>query len=107
MEKSCRIEGIRMGRDGPRGYCWKKASHRQIFIVGFLQNCGEKEPACSTVFDWVQRFASGTATAQLAVREWRHSTAGEWFRAENRKLPWKWQRCIGEHIDLAVLQYSA
>jgi hypothetical protein len=58
MEKSCRIEGIRMGRDGPRGYCWKKASHRQIFIVGFLQNCGEKEPARSTVFDWVRSWLS-------------------------------------------------
>jgi hypothetical protein len=83
------MEGITMGRDGPRGSCGKKALHRQIFNVGYLPNCGETEPACSTVFDGVRNFASGKATAQAAVRGEVSNTATEWFREDIRKLPWK------------------
>ena len=67
------MEGVTMDRDGPRGSCGKKALHRQIFIVGHLSNCGQMEPACSTVFDGVRSFVCVTATAQTAVRERRRT----------------------------------
>jgi len=61
------MEGFTMGTYGPRGSGGKKALRRQIFDVGYLPNCGQKEPACSTVFDWARSVARGTATVQAAA----------------------------------------
>ena len=36
--------------------------HRRLSAV-----CGQKAPAHSTVFNWVQNFSSGNATAQAAL----------------------------------------
>jgi hypothetical protein len=67
------------GRDGPRGFCGKKALHCQVYTVGYLRFV-EKAPAGSTVFSWARSFSSGKGTAQAAVREWYCNTAIEWFR---------------------------
>ena len=75
------MAGIGMGRCGPRGSRGKKAVHRQVLNVGYLPDCGQKEPACSTVFDWVRSFASGKATAQ-AVRGVEHR-----YRMVPRRYP--------------------
>jgi len=54
-----------MGGYGPHG---KKASNRQIFIVGYLQfEERERAPAHSTVFNWVRSFSNGKETAEGAV----------------------------------------
>jgi hypothetical protein len=40
-----------MGRDGPPGFCGRKALHRQIYIVGYLQFVQRKQlhaALCST-----------------------------------------------------------
>jgi hypothetical protein len=62
------MEGITVGRDGPRGSCRKKAVNHQILTVRYLPNCGQKEPACSTVCDGAQSCASGKPTAQVVAR---------------------------------------
>ena len=67
------MEGITMGRDGPRSSHGRKALLCQIFNVGYLSNCGQMEPAYSTVFDRVQSFVCGTAIAKAAVRERRRT----------------------------------
>jgi hypothetical protein len=38
--------------------------------------------------------------------EWHRNTAKGWF-GTIRKLPWIWQRHIGEYVELAVVWYSA
>jgi len=61
-------KAIIMGSDGPHGTYGKKASNRQILIVGYLQFEGrERAPAHSTVFNWVRSFSSCNEIAQGVV----------------------------------------
>jgi hypothetical protein len=69
---------IIMGRDGPHGFCGKKALNHLIHCQ-LSKVCGEKAPAHSTLCSWVQSFSSGKETAQAAVHEWHRNTAKEWF----------------------------
>jgi hypothetical protein len=56
--------------------------------------CGQKEPACSTVFNWTSRFNSDTETAQIVVDEWCHRTPKEWFCEAIWNLSRRLQWCI-------------
>jgi len=70
--------------------------HRLLFAI-----CGEKTPACSTVFNWVQSFSSGKETAPPAVDGWYRNNS-----EAIRKLPRRWQRCIdarGYCVELEIV----
>jgi len=48
--------------------------------------CGQKVPACGTVFSWVRDFSSGKESAQVAVRGWYCNTTEEWLSEVIRKV---------------------
>jgi len=72
-----------MVSDGPHGSCGKKASNRQIFIVGYLQ-FEERESTCTqhcvrlgAEFQQLQGYCTGCC---IAVRK-------EWFLEAILKFP--------------------
>jgi hypothetical protein len=58
-------------------FLWKGGDKPLDILCRLSAVCGEKAPACSTVFIWVHNLNSGEETALAAIHEWYHDTLKE------------------------------
>jgi hypothetical protein len=89
-------KAIIVGRDGGRVV---PVEGRHYNTVGYPQLVERgREPAGSTVFNWVRGLNSGKESTQTAHQEGRRNTAEEWFREAIRKFRRRWQPrvCLGD-----------
>lgn len=89
-----------MGKDGLHGSCGKKALHRQIFVVGYVQFVDLKHLHAALCSNGYGTSAVARQTAQVAVHEWHRNNAKHWFREATWKIPRRWQCCITEEGDI-------